>query len=271
MAKALAGAGAKKVYILGRRQAPLEAAATTHPAISPLVCDVTSKQSLQAAADVVAKDSGYVNLVIVNSGVYGPPQGFDPQMNIDELRRRLFDNVAMEDFTGVLHINITGAYFTMLAFLGLLDAGNQTALKGGFGAPLTAESTVPSVQSQVVFVGSVGSFSRERSAPPGYAGSKAAIAQLAQQAATNLAPYQIRVNTIAPGWFPSEMASPIMDTRDPESEAVDHPAFMPARRFGTQEEMAGSILYLASRAGAYCNGFVLLNDGGRLCVVPSTY
>jgi len=71
--------------------------------------------------------------------------------------------------------------------------------------------------------------------------------------------------------FSSEMTNAVMAPRDPESETLDHPSFMPARRFGTDEEIGGSILYLASRAGAYCNGLVLLNDGGRVAVIPSTY
>lgn len=62
--------------------------------------------------------------------------------------------------------------------------------------------------------------------------------------------------------FPSEMADSIISSRDPETETLDHQDFIPARRFGTEEEMGGSILYLASRAGAYCNGLILANDGG---------
>ena len=46
---------------------------------------------------------------------------------------------------------------------------------------------------------------------------------------------------------------------------------IPAERAGTPEEMAGCILYLTSRAGAYCTGSVVLTDGGRLSVMPSTY
>ncbi len=46
---------------------------------------------------------------------------------------------------------------------------------------------------------------------------------------------------------------------------------LPAQRPGTVEDMAGVVLFLTSRAGAYCNGNVLLTDGGRLSVMPSTY
>lgn len=67
------------------------------------------------------------------------------------------------------------------------------------------------------------------------------------------------------------MVDSVMTSRDPESEPLNHPSFIPARRFGTEEEMGDSILYLASRAEAYCNGLVLLNDGGRVAVIPLTY
>ncbi|KAI0456830.1 short chain dehydrogenase [Xylaria acuta] len=270
MAKALASAGAK-VYILGRRASALEAGASSHSSIVPLVCDVCSKESLQSAVDRLSSEVGYVNLVVANSGVLGPYKSYDSTMNIRELRKSLFDEMGMAEFTETMHVNATGAYFTILAFLELLDAGNKNALKGGFGMPLREGSKVPLVQSQVIVTSSLGAYSRERATPPAYAASKCAVAHLAQHAATNLTPYQIRVNTLAPGFFMSDMAEAIISSRDPETEGLDHPDFMPARRFGTEEEMAGTILYLASKAGAYCNGTIFNFDGGRLAVVPSTY
>lgn len=71
--------------------------------------------------------------------------------------------------------------------------------------------------------------------------------------------------------FPSELAQSLIANRDPGKEDSEDPRFIPARRFGGDEEMAGTILYLASRAGSYCNGTVLLNDGGRLGMMPSSY
>ena len=46
---------------------------------------------------------------------------------------------------------------------------------------------------------------------------------------------------------------------------------IPLQRVGTEEDMAGCILFMTSRAGAYCNGNVVLTDGGRLSVMPATY
>lgn len=48
-------------------------------------------------------------------------------------------------------------------------------------------------------------------------------------------------------------------------------SFIPARRAGVIEDVAGLVLYLASRAGGFVNGSVLLNDGGRLSILPATY
>jgi len=271
MARAFAGAGAKRVYILGRRAEKLESAASSHPNIIPMICDVTSKAALQEAVDQVTKDIGYVNVVIANAGNWGPIPGYNPQGTVQQLRESLFNGVSMEDFTKTFHDNMTSAFYTMLAFLELLDAGNKRALEGAFGKPLKEGSKVPAIQSQAIFLGSIGGYSRFSFSPPGYMAAKSATVQLAKQAATNLAPYQIRVNVFAPGFFPSEMTNRVLVTRDPETEPITHPVFMTARRFGTEEELAGSILYLVSRAGSYCNGQVLLFDGGRLSMIPSTY
>jgi NAD(P)-dependent dehydrogenase (short-subunit alcohol dehydrogenase family) len=67
------------------------------------------------------------------------------------------------------------------------------------------------------------------------------------------------------------MTDAILSTRDPAAETMKDPEFVPAKRWGGEEEMSGSILYLASRARAYCNGVVLINDGGRLGVTVATY
>ena len=104
----------------------------------------------------------------------------------------------MEDFTDAFHVNVTGAFYTLTAFLELLEAGNTNALAGGYGAPVNG-SKAPSIQSQVIFTSSVSALMRSYYSTPAYAGSKAAILHLAKQAASQLAPYGIRVNALTPG------------------------------------------------------------------------
>ncbi|RYP54698.1 hypothetical protein DL769_010303 [Monosporascus sp. CRB-8-3] len=271
MSKALAFNGAKKVYILGRRLEVLKTAAQEHPSLVPLQCDVTSKQDLQSAVDRITEEVGYVNLVVANSGSIGPPVRFDPAASLPELRQTLFTNFSMDEMNDALALNITAAFFTMTAFLELLDAGNKNALKGGWGKPLKEGSDVPSVQSQVIFTTSISAFSRHWTSSPPYLTSKVAIMQVTKHASTQLAKFGIRVNAIAPGIYPSDLASVLIQTRKPEEESSDDQRFIPARRFGGDEEMAGAILYLSSRSGSYTNGSILVTDGGRLSVMTGTY
>lgn len=63
----------------------------------------------------------------------------------------------------------------------------------------------------------------------------------------------------------------MIGSRDPGNEPFTHRMYIPARKFGGLEEMGGTVLYLASRAGSYCNGLIMLNDGGRLTQMISEY
>lgn len=202
MAEALAVNGAAKVFLLGRREDVLKTSAAKYPHIMvPVTCDVTSKESLQAAVATVTKSMGYVNLLIANSGIGEPAIRYDPTMSLPELRAHLMQT-PMDGFTQMFHVNVTGAWFTMVAFLELLDAGNKHALsgaQGAFGAPARDGGKAPSIQSQVVFTASLAAISRAWMSAPNYAGSKAAIVHLMKQASTNLAQFGIRANALAPG------------------------------------------------------------------------
>ena len=198
MTRALAFNGAKKVYIMGRRLDKLEETAKEHENIVPIQGDVTSKADLQAAVDKITQEVGYVNLVIANSGSIGPAVRFNPNSSIKELRETLFTDFKPEEMTDTLNLNVTAAFFTMTAFIELLDAGNKKALSGGFGKPAEG-SSVPLIQSQVIFTTSVSAFSRHWSSSPPYLTSKVAIMQVAKHASTQLAPHGIRVNALAPG------------------------------------------------------------------------
>lgn len=291
MARALAANGAKRVYILGRRADVLSAAVRSNPEggiIVAIICDVTDKDALQKCVDKITNDVGYINLFVANSGVLGPANKWDTSLPLSEVRKNLFTNYQMEEMTNALHTNVTGAFFSMVAFLELLEAGNKNAVeKGGFGKPVVPGSNVPSVQSQIIVTASIAGFSRKTVSTPAYGSSKAAMIYLTKQASSALAPYGIRANALAPGCklrslrmlanvnkitvFPSELAAGLIGNRDPGTESFESPHFIPVRKFGGEEEMAGTVLYLASRAASFCNGLILVNDGGRLSVMPSSY
>ena len=155
MARALAEAGAEKVYIVGRRVDVLQAAAASinKPCVVPLYCDVTSKISLESIANVVENDVGYLNLVIANSGV-GGPQVPAPQEDttIEEWRDQQLA-IDVDEFNNTFKVNTIGVWYTAMAFLTLLDRGNKA---GNL-----------ELSSQVIVTSSIGGFNKR--APGGYA------------------------------------------------------------------------------------------------------
>lgn len=69
--------------------------------------------------------------------------------------------------------------------------------------------------------------------------------------------------------FPSEMSAAIVSATSADNSVST--AMVPLGRMGDSEDMGGTLLYLASRAGAYCNGSHIIVDGGRLGTFPSTF
>lgn len=86
-----------------------------------------------------------------------------------------------------------------------------------------------------------------------------------------------RANGLAPGLFPSEMSAPIVEAYGghPSGSADDliplETNVVPLGRMGSTLDLAGTIIYLVSRAGAYLNGNITVLDGGRLGTFPATY
>ncbi|KAI9702767.1 MAG: hypothetical protein M1836_007981 [Candelina mexicana] len=253
IAKALASNGASKVYIIGRRKDRLESAAQSFSInnnIIPLVGDITSKSSLEALASQIMRETGYINVLVANSGITGPTlRALKPDATIQEMQEYLW-KPSMEEFNETYNVNTTGVFYTTVAFLELLDKGNK---KGNVEQ-----------QSQVIATSSIGAYNRVPAAGFAYGSSKAAVIHMMKQLGTKFAGFGIRANVLAPGLYPSEMTTSLI--RPTVSKET-----IPAERLGTEEDMAGTILYLTSKAGAYCNGNVIITDGGRLCITPVSY
>lgn len=177
--KALVKNGAAKVYIAGRRLEVLqEAAASVGPNVIPVQCDVTSKESLQEAVKLVEKDSGYVNLLVCNSGITGPSaSALTPETTLEEWADNNFA-LDMDKYVETFAVNTAAVWYTTLAFLKLLDQGNK-------------KKNVTQ-QSQVVITSSIAGFNKTSTAGWAYGQSKTGAILAAKQLATVLPRWNIR-------------------------------------------------------------------------------
>ena len=94
-----------------------------------------------------------------------------------------------------------------------------------------------------------------------YAASKGGVAQLTKALANEWARHNIQVNAIAPGYFRTELTRAICEDPIRNKEILDR---IPAQRWGEPADLKGTVVFLASSASDYVNGFVLVVDGGWL-------
>ena len=159
--------------------------------VIPIQCDITNQQQLKSTVASIENDVGYINLLVANSGIAGPSGNVPADASISQVQEALY-KIPMEEFTNTLHVNSTGVFYTIVAFLSLLDAGNK-------------DGTYQNGRSQVITTSSIGGFSRKITAGFAYSTSKAATTMLMKVLATYLVPYRIRANIICPGCERSEL------------------------------------------------------------------
>ncbi|QCI13110.1 SDR family oxidoreductase [Pseudomonas putida] len=145
-----------------------------------------------------------------------------------------------ESWDRTFDVNVKAGFFLVQALLPLL-------LKQG-----SAESP-----ARIINTGSIGGLSLSSRENYAYMASKAAVHHLTKALAVQLSKRHVTVNCIAPGPFPSEMAASA-----PAEILAALSRQVPRGRMGTAEDIVGTVIYLASRAGAYVNAAIIPLDGG---------
>jgi NAD(P)-dependent dehydrogenase (short-subunit alcohol dehydrogenase family) len=149
---------------------------------------------------------------------------------------------------------------------GLREAGGQaTALPLNVrGVFLLTQALLPQLEAagspadpaRVINIGSIDGLKVPAFDSFAYSASKAAVHHLTPHLAKTLAPRHVTVNAIAPGLYPSKVTAYLLEHADELAAGI------PRGRLGEPEDLAGTTVYLASRAGAYTTGAVLPVDGG---------
>jgi gluconate 5-dehydrogenase len=191
------------------------------------LCDVTDpKQVEDVVSDTIAK-FGKVDILINNAGV---SWGERPEV------------MSLEQWKRVLDTNLTGA------FLFAQTAGREM-LEAKSGA--------------IVNVASVAGLRSSTHGPhfAGYAASKAGLMGLTRELAASWGPDGIRVNAIAPGYFHSRLADPVIGFVEPSIRQRN-----PIPRVGNAGELKGAVVFLASNASSYITGQIIVIDGGSTIV-----
>ena len=228
MAEGLAEAGANLV-LCARRVERCEAAAEELAKLGvrtlALACDVRDPEQVSSVVARAREELGGVDILVNNAGtVWGSPP----------------EDMPLEGWQKVVDVNLTGVFlFAQAAGRAMIDAGkggsivNIASVAGLHGAPAEVANSVV------------------------YHATKGGVISFSRDLAWKWARHGIRVNSIAPGWFPSDMSSFVLDS------VPDLEQRIPLGRFGGPDDLKGAVVFLASPASGFVTGHTLVVDGGQ--------
>lgn len=227
MATGFAEAGANVVLCSRKVEACQEVAAKLEQLgvkTLALKCDISKPADVQVVVDETLAHFGQIDILVNNSGAtWGAPAVEMP----------------LEAWQKVMDVNVTGTFL-------MSQAVGKQMIKQRSGKIINIASvaglggTDPRVMDTI-----------------GYNTSKGAVLTFTKDLAVKWGPYNIHVNAIAPGFFPTKMSKVLMEKgRDPLLDGT------PLRRFGSENDLKGAALFLASKASDFITGDCLIVDGG---------
>ena len=229
----LSEAGAR-VVCAARRKDSIEASAKTvrdngGQAVA-IELDIGNTASVTRAFDEAEKAFGTIDILVNNAGqiVFAP-----------------FPDITDEQWENLFNVNVQGSMRMAREFSKRLIAAKKPGCIVNITS-ITGQLTKPYLSI--------------------YGSAKAALIQFTKQLAIDLLPYNIRANSIAPGYFRTEMVDWYFDSPEGKLEVEN----LPAKRVGRLDELDGPLLLLTSEAGSYLNGVILPVDYGHVVRISMT-
>ena len=229
LAEGFAQRGAR-VTITGREAKTLQQTASEisvgpHP-VDFIVCDVAKPDEIPRMVDTAVERQGKIDCLLNVAGV--------------NVRKRV-EQYSIEEFDGILNINLKGA------FLVAQEIGRRLIAQKSGGS--------------IINIDSLNSFRPLKGVQP-YAMSKAAISAMTRGMAMEWGEHGIRVNALAPGFILTDLTKKLWS--DPTMQAWND-ANCPLKRLGQPEDLIGTAIFLASDAAQFLTGQVIYVDGGITC------
>ena len=189
-----------------------------------ILTDATSEEDIRMLCDRVLENFGRVDILINAAGI--------------NIRNPLID-MSHDDWSKVIKTNLDSVFL---------------------GSKYFARIMIQQQYGKIINLGSLNSVIASSNLSA-YAASKGGVVQLTKSLAVELAPHNINVNVILPGYFDTEMTAPVIKNRETHSRIVNR---TPMKRIGKVEELIGTAVFLASDASQFITGTALAVDGGFL-------
>ena len=231
MAEGLANVGAELI-ITGTTPAKMYKALSHYKTkgykVSGYIFDITDDKLAATKISEMVSDGGQIDILVNNAGI---------------IKRELATTMPVDDFRRVIEVDLVGAFIISQL------VGNRMIKNGG--------GKIINICSMMSELG--------RNSVSAYAAAKGGLKMLTRSLATEWAKHNIQVNGIGPGYFATSQTAPIRVDGHPFNEFIINRT--PSARWGDPEDLAGTAIFLASKASDFVNGQIVYVDGGILATI----
>lgn len=231
IAEALAQAGAQLI-ITGTTVSKMENAIAYYQSkgykAKGYLFDVTNEADAEKFVEIISEEVGDIHILVNNAGI---------------IKREMAITMPVSDFRKVIDVDLVGPFI-----MSQLVAKQMIARK---------EGKIINICSMMSELG--------RNTVSAYAAAKGGLKMLTKNLATEWAKYNIQVNGIGPGYFATAQTEPIRVDGHPFNDFII--SRTPAARWGNPEDLAGTAVFLASKASDFVNGQIIYVDGGILATI----